>query len=142
MRLLSRQRVLDKFDLYFLAATSDTPPSPNDLDAIENREWLWKRRYTTLELQHPLQGNPQFQLSPDDELGFRGLAIRSDRFKDLTRVFPSAVQIDCHPVSKIRNIKLLKCFPLPSILFQIYKEPALSFTDPDGAPILVFDEQT
>ena len=52
MTLLSIQPVLERgFVLYFLAFTSDTPPN-GDLEAIENREWLWKRPYTSLELQH------------------------------------------------------------------------------------------
>lgn len=46
------------FTLYFLAFTEDSPPC-DDLHSIEIREWLWKRSYTTLELQHciacPLQ---------------------------------------------------------------------------------------
>lgn len=52
MTLLSRQRV-DKlgFTLYFLAFTDETPPN-EDIDSIENREWLWARPYTQIELQH------------------------------------------------------------------------------------------
>lgn len=52
MRLLSRQVIKAyQFTLYFLACTNETPPHP-DIDAVENREWLWQRPYTTLELQH------------------------------------------------------------------------------------------
>ncbi|MBO9450586.1 VOC family protein [Tropicibacter sp. R16_0] len=52
MRLLSVQDVEPYgFDLHFYAFTSDHPPNP-DLWAVENREWLWKRPYTTLEFQH------------------------------------------------------------------------------------------
>ena len=43
------------FELYFLAAVSEEEaakmPDPNDLDSVGNREWLWQREYTTLELQ-------------------------------------------------------------------------------------------
>ena len=39
------------FDLYFFAATSDTPPDP-DLVSVDNREWLWQRPYPVLEIQH------------------------------------------------------------------------------------------
>jgi len=54
MRLLSIQPVSDfGFDLYFLAHTEETPPHA-DLEAVENRPWLWQRPYTTLELQHLL----------------------------------------------------------------------------------------
>ncbi|SLN61506.1 Glyoxalase-like domain protein [Falsiruegeria litorea R37] len=52
MRLLSVQDVEPYgFDLHFYAFTSDQPPN-SDLWAVKNREWLWKRPYTTLEFQH------------------------------------------------------------------------------------------
>ena len=52
MRLLSIQPVARYgFTLYFLAYTDERPPEP-DLRAVHNREWLWQRPYTTLELLH------------------------------------------------------------------------------------------
>ena len=52
LKLLSIQEVTDfGFTLYFLAQTQDEPPDP-DLKSVKNREWLWQRPYTTLELQH------------------------------------------------------------------------------------------
>ena len=39
------------FTLYFFAFTADVPPSA-DLYAVENREWLYQRKYTVLEVQH------------------------------------------------------------------------------------------
>ncbi|KIC40730.1 glyoxalase [Ruegeria sp. ANG-R] len=52
MSLLSMQDVESYgFDLHFYAFTAEKPPNP-DLWAVENREWLWKRHYTTLEFQH------------------------------------------------------------------------------------------
>ena len=39
------------FTLYFLADQRESPPQP-DLEAVENRPWLWRRPYTVLELQH------------------------------------------------------------------------------------------
>lgn len=52
MALLSVQEVKEYgFDLYFLAYTDEVPPNA-DLRAIENRPWLWRRPYTTLEFQH------------------------------------------------------------------------------------------
>ncbi len=39
------------FTLYFYAFTEDTPPNP-DLKAVENRTWVYRRRYTVLEIQH------------------------------------------------------------------------------------------
>jgi len=52
LRLLSVQDVAPYgFDLHFYAFTADQPPNA-DLWAVENRGWLWKRPYTTLEFQH------------------------------------------------------------------------------------------
>ncbi|MGV6804385.1 MAG: VOC family protein [Ruegeria sp.] len=52
LRLLSMQDVASHgFDLHFYAFTSEVPPD-TDLWAVANREWLWKRPYTTLEYQH------------------------------------------------------------------------------------------
>lgn len=52
MKCLSIQDVSDYgFDLHFYAFTSEHPPNP-DLWSVANREWLWKRPYTTLEFQH------------------------------------------------------------------------------------------
>jgi predicted enzyme related to lactoylglutathione lyase len=39
------------FTLYFFAFTSQRPPS-SDLTSVKNREWLYQRRYTLLEVQH------------------------------------------------------------------------------------------
>ncbi len=50
------------FDLHFYAFTAEEPPNP-DLWAVENREWLWKRPYTTLEYQHI--PNARFAPVPD-----------------------------------------------------------------------------
>ncbi len=69
MRLLSMQDVADYgFDLHFYAFTDENPPVP-DLWAVENREWLWKRPYTTLEFQHI--GDARFAPVPD----YRGIEI-------------------------------------------------------------------
>lgn len=58
MSYLSRQAITDLgFDLYFVAFTDEHPPS-DDVNAIQNREWLWQRPYTTLEFQHVLNGPP------------------------------------------------------------------------------------
>lgn len=82
MSLLSMQDVAAYgFDLHFYAFTHEVPPDP-DLWAVANREWLWKRPYTTLEYQH-IQG-AKFAPVPDYEgLEFEGLAdpIR-DAFDD------------------------------------------------------------
>ena len=58
-RLLSHQLVEPHgFTLYFLASSTQSPPNA-DIDALENREWLWQRPYTTLELQHFWPGEQQ-----------------------------------------------------------------------------------
>ncbi|MEX0306156.1 MAG: VOC family protein [Ruegeria sp.] len=63
MSLLSLQDVEPYgFDLHFYTFTSDAPPN-SDLWAVENREWLWKRPYTTLEFQHI--PNARFAPVPD-----------------------------------------------------------------------------
>ena len=69
MKLLSIQPVRRyDFTLYFLAFTDDKPPNEDDLESVENREWCWERKYTTLELQYFSQsvslthnGNPDFK---------------------------------------------------------------------------------
>eukprot|EP01068_Selenidium_serpulae_P009492 Selendium_serpulae@DN5246_c0_g1_i4.p1 len=40
-----------EFDLYFYGYTNESPPVDR-LEAVENREWLYQRPYTTIELQH------------------------------------------------------------------------------------------
>lgn len=40
------------FTLYFYAFTDETPPNSDDLTAIENRAWVYRRPYSVLELQH------------------------------------------------------------------------------------------
>ncbi|WP_282021975.1 VOC family protein [Ruegeria faecimaris] len=70
MRLLSVQDVAQYgFDLHFYAFTDEVPPNA-DLWSVENREWLWKRPYTTLEFQHT--AGAAFVRTPD----FRGLEMQ------------------------------------------------------------------
>lgn len=71
MRLLSVQPVRDyDFTLYFLAFTDEQPPVAT-LESVENREWLWKRPYTTLELQH-LSDLPEIV----EGSGYAGIGIK------------------------------------------------------------------
>merc|ERR1712117_980692 len=60
-------------------------PDPNDLDSVGNREWLWQRDYTTLELQHRLTRGKPLSHTPPDEPGFRGfaVAVSKERFDKL-----------------------------------------------------------
>ncbi len=92
MRLLSRQVIEPHgFTLYFLAFTDDVPPH-TDIDSVANREWLWKRPYTTLELQHrPDAPAPR----ASDDAGFGGLEIAARFPGDL--VAPGGVPIHLSP---------------------------------------------
>jgi catechol 2,3-dioxygenase-like lactoylglutathione lyase family enzyme len=75
MRLLSRQEVpAHGFTLYFLAFTDEQPPNPS-IDAVENREWLWQRPYTTLELRANAANTPRAPHPPESRLGFRGISV-------------------------------------------------------------------
>lgn len=78
MKLLSVQDVSQYgFTLYFYAWTNENPPKSDVRDASVNREWLWKRPYTTIEIRH-FHGRariPPFQELQDNEIGFQGLRI-------------------------------------------------------------------
>ena len=75
MTLLSIQPVPDYgFTLYFLAFTEERPPNV-DLEAVDNREWLWQRPYTTLELQHFRDATTTFTLPAATAAGFAGIVI-------------------------------------------------------------------
>jgi catechol 2,3-dioxygenase-like lactoylglutathione lyase family enzyme len=78
LTLLSRQPVpRHRFTLYFLSACPEPPPDP-DLEAVANREWLWQRPYTTLELQHrwgaEADAAPWARLD-EKTLGFAGVVV-------------------------------------------------------------------
>ena len=75
MRLLSIQPLKAYgFTLYFLAFTEEQPPVP-DLEAVDNREWLWMRPYTTLELQHLHDTSDMPPMPGDQDPGFDRLVI-------------------------------------------------------------------
>lgn len=84
MRLISVQPVSDLgFTLYFYTGSNEHPPTPN-LKAPENREWLWARPYTLLELQH-LETKDMAIIKPDQTTtGFESVAIAKQNSKDLT----------------------------------------------------------
>ena len=88
MELLSRQEVApSEFTLYFLAYTDEAPPR-SDLDAVENREWLWQRPYTTIELQHVWgrdRGDFSYRTEENSPLGFRGITIAAEDRSDFRR---------------------------------------------------------
>lgn len=87
MKLLSRQEVAErKMTLYFLACTEDVLLD-SDIDSVHNREWLWKRPYTLLELQHvwgtETDGDFSYQVGADT--GFSGLDLRSRNLMPVIR---------------------------------------------------------
>ena len=68
MKLLSIQDVSQYgFCLYFLGFTTDSPPDPQDLHSVSNREWLWQRPYTTLEIQHMPGARPCVPMTEEGE---------------------------------------------------------------------------
>ena len=86
MRLMSVQPVPDRhFCLYFYAWSDETLPQP-DLKAVENREWLWRRPYTLIELQH-LEARDAFIHKPDPRrAGFGGFAYEAEKAAELCYV--------------------------------------------------------
>lgn len=80
MRLMSVQPVAERdFCLYFYSWNSEPLPNP-DLEAVANREWLWARPYTLLELQH-LQAADHVKAPRAGEAGFAAFAYGTE---DLT----------------------------------------------------------
>ena len=81
MKLLSRQAVEPHgFTLYFLASTTQTPPL-SDIDSVGNREWLWQRPYTSLELQHvwgEAARRDEYTKHADGTAGFWGIGFDAD----------------------------------------------------------------
>jgi catechol 2,3-dioxygenase-like lactoylglutathione lyase family enzyme len=85
MKLLSVQPVEGfGFTLYFLGFTEEVPPGDGPED-VRNREWLWKRPYTTLELQ-AVEG-PLF-----DQSGYLGIGVSG--FDAVTDAFGHAILIE------------------------------------------------
>ena len=85
---MSTQPVRDRGFPLYLYAWSDEPLPDPDLEAVENREWLWARPYTLLELQH-LEGAADVALPRDSAAGFAGWAYED--VGETTVVPPSAL---------------------------------------------------
>lgn len=80
MKLLAKMPVENYgFCLYFLAYTHEDPPVPDDLEDVRNREWLWRRDYTTLELQHSYETPKTFRWGHPNRVqsGFQGITIET-----------------------------------------------------------------
>ena len=86
MRLMSVQPVPDRdFCLYFYTWSDEALPSA-DLKAVENREWLWRRPYTLIELQH-LEASGASVHKPDPgRAGFDGFAYKAQDMPELRYV--------------------------------------------------------
>lgn len=77
MKLLSKMNVHQRdFELYFLGFTKEKLPS-NDVEAIENRQWLWQRDFTMIELQYILDLEESFTYDVGVETGFESIGIKS-----------------------------------------------------------------
>lgn len=73
MRLMSVQPVSDLgFCLYFYGWSDDTLPDES-LTAVENREWLWARPYTLVELQHLELPGTALRMAEPGEARFCGI---------------------------------------------------------------------
>ena len=90
MKLLSIQEVAKfGFTLYFFAWTDENPPKSDLRDASTNREWLWKRPYTTIEIRHFRNQKqiPPFRDLQRDQFGFEGIRIMcNDLSKFMTKM--------------------------------------------------------
>lgn len=74
MKVLSVQPVTSRgFTLHFYAATGEVPPDA-DVQAVENRTWVYQRPYTVLEIQHP-QALTQETAPPAGAAGYAGLTV-------------------------------------------------------------------
>lgn len=75
LRLISVQPVEPfGFCLYFYCWSDEALPNA-DLQAIENREWLWRRPYTLLELQHLESDGVEVHRAEHHVSGFGGFAF-------------------------------------------------------------------
>lgn len=63
------------FTLHFYAFTDEHPPNP-DLTAVENREWLYQRPYTLLEIQE-MEGASRMHPTPGGVAGYAGAKLAS-----------------------------------------------------------------
>ncbi|WP_053005715.1 VOC family protein [Kiloniella spongiae] len=78
MRLMSIQPVSDRgFCLYFYSWNEENLPDP-DLKAVANREWLWRRPYSLIELQHWEDPAAQLSQTPMDQAGFDGFSFAGE----------------------------------------------------------------
>ena len=71
---MSVQPVADlNFCLYFYAWSDEALPD-SDLAAVANREWLWARPYTMIELQHCMAIEQIVEHANQEQSGFDGFS--------------------------------------------------------------------
>lgn len=83
MRLMSRQRITlpeRKFDLYFYGWSDETLPEPN-VESVANREWLYARPHSFVELQHLVEPPTPVVGPISSQSGFAGLCVQDDEGK-------------------------------------------------------------
>lgn len=74
MRLMSIQPVEElEFCLYFYSFSNEDLPHEN-LKSVKNRQWLWRRPYTFIELQHIQIPTVILHKTPFDMAGFDGFS--------------------------------------------------------------------
>ncbi|WP_072681202.1 VOC family protein [Arcobacter sp. LA11] len=83
MKLLSKMNLEKRgFDLYFLGFTKEKLPN-EDVEDIENRQWLWKRDFTMIELQYVFDLDENFKYETGISTGFKSLTVFSNEEKTL-----------------------------------------------------------
>lgn len=81
MELFSKMKVHQRgFELYFLGYSQETLPN-KDIEAIENRTWLWQRDFTMIELQYILdiKKDTDFTYDVSKSTGFKQIAISNSK---------------------------------------------------------------
>ncbi|KAJ3077828.1 hypothetical protein HK102_004941 [Quaeritorhiza haematococci] len=128
MRWLSIQPVEPyNFTLHFLAYTEEEPPNNVDLKDVANREWLWKKGYTQIELQE-IHGTTQPYKLPkveEGELGFGGVGVFVPKGK--IQVFYEGVR------GKWKVEKELG-------VSDVYGVQCFEVRDPDGGVVTIMEE--
>jgi len=123
MKLLSIQPVTPYgFTLYFLAWTDDVPPS-SELTDVVNREWLWKRPYTTIEIQVNSGDKKinEFSLA-EDKAGFMGMRAVCNDLNETKTYFESI------------GLKVKSGHD------DLFDKSTLTVRDPDNIPLIFMEE--
>ncbi|MBT5218809.1 MAG: hypothetical protein HOM16_04905, partial [Woeseia sp.] len=125
LRLLSVQPVPTReFTLYFLACTEEAPPHVN-LEHVGNREWLWQRPYTIVELQHiwGTEKRNDFAYRTGAESGFESISFAT---RDLSALQDLAAQQNM-TISVVESDSTLRA-------------TTATVVDPDGYSVRLIDK--